>query len=74
MIDGGPPLSEEQKQYLEGFLAALKQRGANPPAAPAAPAAAAAVAPSGPEAIHAAAQDRFIAAGRKLVSWFGGGG
>src|SRR5258706_3770479 len=63
MIDGGPPLTEEQKQYLEGFLAALKQRGASAPA----PTATASATPSGPEAIHAAAQDRFVAAGRKLV-------
>jgi len=63
MTDGGPVLTEQQKQYLEGFLAAVKARG-TPGAPTAAPAEAK---PTGPEAIHLAAQDRFVAAGRKLV-------
>ena len=64
MTDGGPVLSDEQKQYLEGFLAGVKNRGGAGAAAPA-PAVAK---PSGPDAIHAEAQDRFVAAGRKLVA------
>src|SRR5581483_12499784 len=63
MTDGGPVLTEQQKQYLEGFLAAAKNRGAGAPAMPAA----ATPQPTGPEAIHAAAQDRVTAAGGKLV-------
>jgi ferredoxin-nitrite reductase len=51
--------SEEQKQYLDGFLSGIAaKRGSPPPAAPAAPPA--------PD-LHRAAQDRFTAAGRKLT-------
>jgi ferredoxin-nitrite reductase len=57
--------TEEQKQYLTGFLAGvLAKRGDRA----AAPSGAAEPAPSGPEAIHHAAQDRFTASGRKLVA------
>jgi ferredoxin-nitrite reductase len=57
-----PGFSDEQKQYLDGFLRGIAaKRGAPPDAAPGvAPVAAA------PD-IHRAAQDRFIAAGKKLV-------
>jgi len=51
--------TEEQKQYLQGFLAGLANLR---------PAGAGAVREGSPEAIHSAAQDRFIAAGRKLVA------
>ncbi|HUA55582.1 MAG TPA: NirA family protein [Candidatus Sulfotelmatobacter sp.] len=64
MTDGGPILTEQQKQYLEGFLAGVKNRGAGGAAVPASSGAAS---PTGPDAIHVAAQDRFLAAGRKLV-------
>ncbi len=58
MTDAG--FTEEQKQYLDGFLSAIAaKRGALPPAATPAPA--------GASDIHRAAQDRFIAAGKKLV-------
>src|SRR5206468_2223682 len=64
--------NEEQKRYLEGFaagsgmgrtfsLAVLPANGrssAQPAAEPA---------PSGPEGLHRAAQDRFIAEGKKLT-------
>jgi ferredoxin-nitrite reductase len=62
MTDGGPVLTEQQKQYLEGFVAGVKNRGAGAPAASGAP-----TQPTGPEAIHVAAQDRIVAAGGKLV-------
>src|SRR3954452_1145129 len=68
-----PAFTEDQKEYLEGFIAALaRKRGmtllngtapaAHPPAdaPPQAPA-------SDPSAIHIAAQDRAVAAGGKLV-------
>ncbi|HYM31973.1 MAG TPA: NirA family protein [Candidatus Cybelea sp.] len=64
----GDAFSEEQKQYLQGFLSAVLARGgatAAPAPAPAPGAADTFVA--GPEAIHRAAQDRAIAAGGKLV-------
>jgi ferredoxin-nitrite reductase len=77
----GPDFTEEQKRYLEGFFAGLlTRRGAgtgSPPPAPGAngtpgPAGAGAPgsepAPAGPEAIHRAAQDRFLAAGKKLTA------
>src|SRR5947207_1046216 len=65
--------SEDQKQYLEGFIAGIAtKRGIavpNPAAAeapePAAPAEAAR--PADPTAIHIAAQDRAVAAGGTLV-------
>ena len=54
--------TDEQKQYLDGFLSGIAARrgGATP-----APAAVAGVARESD--IHRAAQDRFIAAGKKLV-------
>jgi ferredoxin-nitrite reductase len=72
----GPDFTEEQKRYIEGFFAGLLTRrgaGTSSPAtgpgangalamAPAEPA------PSGPEAIHRAAQDRFLTAGKKLTA------
>jgi ferredoxin-nitrite reductase len=57
--------SEEQKNYLQGFAAGsgLNRLSLNVlPAAPAEPA------PSGPDGLQRAAQDRFIAAGKKLVA------
>src|SRR5437764_2516991 len=69
-----PGFSEDQKEYLEGFIAALaRKRGMalpNGAAAPPAPATETTPNPpsSGPSAIHIAAQDRAIAAGGKLVS------
>jgi ferredoxin-nitrite reductase len=57
--------TEEQKQYLEGFLSGVAaKRGGGVPAslAPAAPAA------LGASDIHRVAQDRFVAAGKKLVA------
>jgi len=50
-------LSDEQKQYLEGFLAAVAARNGGPTSG----------AGTIPEAIHRVAQDRFVAAGKKLV-------
>ncbi len=72
----GPDFTEEQKRYLEGFFAGLlTRRGAgtgSPPTVPGANGAAAMApaepVPSGPEAIHRAAQDRFLAAGKKLTA------
>ncbi|MCG6207707.1 NirA family protein [Rhodopseudomonas sp. HC1] len=59
----GSEFTIDQKRYLEGFAsgvtAARAQRGALP--------AGGAAQPSGPDAIHLAAQDRFTAAGKKLV-------
>src|SRR5258706_5327378 len=73
--------SEEQKQYLQGFIpgAALKQtaRTGPPPSTFAATLALAPDSinpppsedlPSGPERIHFEAQNRFIQAGKKLVN------
>jgi ferredoxin-nitrite reductase len=73
----GPDFTEEQKRYLEGFFSGLlTRRGAGtglPPPAPGAngapgPADSPEPAPAGPEAIHRAAQDRFLAAGKKLTA------
>ena len=66
--------SPEQKRYLEGFVSGLQiaraTRGlggaANLAAAAQAPRTAAAQ-PVGPDAVHLVAQDRIIAAGRKLA-------
>jgi ferredoxin-nitrite reductase len=54
-----PAFTDEQKQYLDGFLSGIAaRRGGNAPAP----------APATPETdIHRAAQDRFIAAGKRLV-------
>src|SRR5271157_3388921 len=68
----GPEFTEEQKRYLEGFFAGLltRRNASSPPTAAGANGAGATdkpdPAPSGPEAIHRAAQDRFLAAGKKL--------
>src|SRR3974390_1911018 len=58
----GSDFTDEQKQYLDGFLSGIAARrgGVARPPALTAPIA---VAPD----IHRAAQDRFIAAGKKLV-------
>jgi ferredoxin-nitrite reductase len=68
--------TEEQKQYLQGYFAGLLTRrgaagGAVPAAIPGANGSGsspAVSAPMGPDAIHRAAQDRFIAAGKKLTA------
>jgi ferredoxin-nitrite reductase len=63
-----PGFTEDQKQYLEGFIAGIaKKHAISPPngAAMAAPAGGASA--SDPTAIHIAAQDRAVAAGGKLV-------
>src|SRR5437762_12622889 len=66
-----PSFTEDQKQYLEGFIAAIaKKRGiALPNGAAAQPAAAQVDAEptNDPTAIHRIAQDRAIAAGGTLV-------
>jgi ferredoxin-nitrite reductase len=63
-------LSDDQKQYLEGFIAGIAtKRGIALPngAAASVPARPDASPPSDPTAIHIAAQDRAVAAGGKLV-------
>src|SRR5438270_9687867 len=70
MMSDAPGFTAEQKQYLEGFLSGLGRRQA--PATPSGLAgqpttASAARLPERPEEIHRLAQDRFLAAGRKLV-------
>jgi len=64
-----PGFTEDQKQYLEGFIAALARKRGMPLPNGAAPAAESPPPqPSAhPSAIHIAAQDRAIAAGGKLV-------
>src|SRR5580700_10981111 len=62
--------SDEQKQYLEGFIAAIaNKRGIPLPigASSLPPAGGANPYPADPMAIHYAAQDRIVAAGGKLV-------
>jgi ferredoxin-nitrite reductase len=72
--------SEEQKQYLEGFIAGTIRRGSGSGSAGTATFAATLAiasdaakppanedAPTGPERIHFEAQNRFIAAGKELV-------
>ncbi len=61
-MNDGAGFTEEQKQYLEGFLSgvASKRGVAGTVSAPAA-------GPAGAPDIHRAAQDRFIAAGKKLT-------
>jgi len=49
--------TEEQKQYLDAFLRGIAARAGGAPAGD-----------SAPSDIHRAAQDRFIAAGKKLVA------
>jgi ferredoxin-nitrite reductase len=63
--------SEEQRQYLQGFVsgqAAARAAQGLPPLFPAGGSAGAATVPAGPEAIHHRAQDRFVAAGKTLVA------
>lgn len=68
------PFNEEQQNYLQGFMSGLKaagqmQGGAQPGAGIAALTNGAnAASANGPDAIHHAAQDRFVAAGKKLVA------
>ena len=57
--------TEEQKLYLQGFVAGSSLRRPLPVIPTFAPAVEAA--PTGPESIHRAAQDRFIAEGKKLT-------
>ncbi len=59
--------SEEQKQYLQGLASGLAIARLNKPAAPG-PAADAVAQPAGPERIHFEAQNRFLAAGKKLAA------
>ncbi|MBV8231843.1 MAG: NirA family protein [Planctomycetaceae bacterium] len=71
-------MTEEQKQYLQGFvsganlarsasgLPTFAQTLARNGSAPPGPQPAAGSLPSGPEAIHYQAQDRFLAEGKKL--------
>ena len=68
VMSGNPPFTEDQKQYLEGFLAGIaSKRGIAAPnsAAAASGGAPANAAPpsSDPADIHRAAQDRAVAAG-----------
>jgi ferredoxin-nitrite reductase len=63
--------SEEQRQYLQGFVsgqAAARAAQGLPPLFPASGGANAAPVPAGPESIHHRAQDRFVAAGKTLVA------
>ena len=66
--------NDEQQNYLQGFMSGLKAAGQMQGAPAQAGASATALPPSGgtavagPDAIHHAAQDRFVAAGRKLVA------
>jgi ferredoxin-nitrite reductase len=68
-----PGFTEDQKQYLEGFVAALaRKHGMALPNGSAAPASTlsnglASLHSSDPSAIHIAAQDRAVAAGGRLV-------
>ncbi|HEX3536820.1 MAG TPA: hypothetical protein VHU15_08645, partial [Stellaceae bacterium] len=64
----GPGFTEDQKQYLEGYLAGIaSKRGIGLPNGAASTGVPAAEPPSGPDAIHRAAQDRTVAAGGTLV-------
>ncbi len=56
-----PGFTDEQKQYLDGFLSGIAARHGKGTSAPVA------VAVASENDIHRAAQDRFIAAGKKLV-------
>ena len=68
-----PAFTEEQTHYLQGFMAgsgltrSLRVLPSVPVGAPAAPAAKR-ERPAAPEDIHRAAQDRFLAEGKKLVN------
>jgi ferredoxin-nitrite reductase len=59
--------TEEQKHYLQGFVAGAGLLGAVSNPAAARPAAEAQPLPSGPEAAHLEAQNRFLAEGKKLT-------
>ena len=65
-----PGFTEDQKQYLDGFIAALARKRGMPLPNGAAPALeqAPSLPASDPAAIHIAAQDRAVAAGGKLVA------
>ncbi|MEM8952211.1 MAG: NirA family protein [Pseudomonadota bacterium] len=76
-MSDNPTFTPEQKEYLEGFMTgANKARQAlgMPPLAALANGGAAVpgvdngTSPSGPDAVHAAAQDRFLADGKKLTA------
>ena len=68
-----PAFTEDQKQYLEGFIAGIAKKramsmpNAAPVATPAPPEGTAAPSASDPNAIHVAAQDRAVASGGTLV-------
>ena len=67
------PFNDEQQRYLQGFMSGLKAAGQMPGGAQAgatnaALAGSAPLALPGPDAVHHAAQDRFVAAGKKLVA------
>jgi ferredoxin-nitrite reductase len=63
-----PPFTEEQKQYLEGFIAGIaKKHGISVRNGAAAVIPTDALSPGDPTAIHIAAQDRVVAAGGTLV-------
>jgi ferredoxin-nitrite reductase len=71
------PFNEEQQNYLQGFMSGLKAAGQMPDGAAQAGASGASrpalagsnlAALPGPDALHHAAQDRFVAAGKKLVA------
>jgi ferredoxin-nitrite reductase len=59
--------TEEQKQYLQGFVAGCGLAGPAFDAALAGRPAEEAPIPSGPEAIHEAARNRFLSAGKRLA-------
>jgi len=61
--------TDDQKRYLEGFVTGQAAARAAKGLAPLFPVTGAGdAAPAGPEAIHFRAQNRFVAAGRKLVA------
>jgi ferredoxin-nitrite reductase len=63
-----PGFTDEQKQYLEGFIAGIaKKHGIAVPTGAAVANPAVAASPGDPIAIHIAAQDRAVAAGGTLV-------
>ncbi len=73
-MSDNPPFTPEQKEYLQGFLSgagAARQALGMPPLA-ALPGSdgpsSGEPAPSGPDAVHVEAQNRFLAAGKKLAA------
>jgi ferredoxin-nitrite reductase len=64
-----PAFTEDQKQYLEGFIAGLARKRGMPVPNGGAPLAESLTTPASPDptAIHIAAQDRAVAGGGKLV-------